>query len=233
MPRSTWLAGARALLGFTRSGRLPVAPAQKREHPQAIGVEDAATRAPRGAATFEVEQEIRAVLGDVRLQRVRLEIAVQPELVLRADRGDFRRVLAGLVQHACSQALVSRVLVTASRSGASIQVGVSDDGISADLGSRQRTLWPIERLLAQQGGSLEVVRWPDQGTIVLARWPEAGHAANGPGGGPFVVRERVAAADSGMGWPSPRLASFVSGIARAVIARDSHYARLASGHGAH
>jgi len=157
-----------------------------------MGVENGAAPAASQPATFDVEQEIRAVLSDVRPQRVRLEIAVQPELVLHADRAAFHQALAGLVQHACSQALVSRVLVTASRSGASIQVGVSDDGIGADLGSQQRTLRPIERLLSQQGGSLEVASWPDQGIVVLTRWPEAGHAANGPGGPPFVVRKRVA-----------------------------------------
>ena len=192
MPRSNWLTGARALLRFTRSDRPPSAPAQKREGPPAVSFENGATPAPRRAATFDVEQEIRAVLGDVRPERARLEIAVQPDLVLHADRANFHRVLAGLVQHACSRALVSRVLVTASRSGASIHVGVSDDGIGADLGLRQRTLRPIERLLAQQGGSLEVASWPDQGTIVLTRWPQAGHTANEPGGTAFVVRERVA-----------------------------------------
>jgi signal transduction histidine kinase len=192
MSRSTWLAGARALLRFTRSGRSPPAPAQKRESPRAISVENEATSAPPRAATFDVGQEIRAVLGDIQPERARLEIAVQPDLVLHADRAEFHRVLADLVQHACSQALVSRVLVAASRSGASIQVSVSDDGVGADPGSRRRTLRPIERLLEQQGGSLEVASWPDQGTIVLTRWPEAGYLANGPGGAPFVVRERLA-----------------------------------------
>jgi len=167
-------------------------PTQRREAAPAISVENGATPVPRRAATFDVEHEIRAVLSDVRPERARLEIAVQPDLVLHADRADFHRVLAGLVQHACSQALVSRVVVTASRSGASIEVGVGDDGIGADLGLQQRTLRPIERLLAQQGGSLEVTSWPDQGTIVLTRWPQAGHTANEPGGAAFVIRERVA-----------------------------------------
>lgn len=193
MSRSSWLAGARALLRFARSGRRVAAPAQKREHPRVISTESGAAPSPLRSTAFDVGQEIRAVLGDARRQRVRLEIAVQPELVLNADRGGFHRALADLVQHACSQALVSRILVTASRSGEWIQVCVSDDGMGADLGSRQRALWPIERLIAQQGGSLEVASWPEQGTTVLTRWPEAEAEplTNGPGRVSFVARERA------------------------------------------
>jgi glucose-6-phosphate-specific signal transduction histidine kinase len=140
---------------------------------------------------LDVEQEIRAVLCDARPHRVRLEIAVQPELALRADRAGFRMVLAGAVQYACSRAFVSRVLVTGSRSGEWIQVGVSDDGIDTDVGSQPQELSPIERLIAQQGGSLEIASWPDQGTTVLTRWPETGLAVDEPGRARFVARERA------------------------------------------
>jgi glucose-6-phosphate-specific signal transduction histidine kinase len=140
---------------------------------------------------LDVEQEIRAVLGDARPQRVRLEIAVQPGLTLRVDRAGFDMVLAGVVRHACARAFVSRVLVTASRSGEWIQVGVSDDGIGADVGSQRDGLWPIERLIAQQGGSLEIASWPDQGTTVLTRWPAAGPVVDEPGRASFVAHERA------------------------------------------
>jgi len=144
------------------------------------------------STTFDLEQEIRAILGDAaRPQRARLEIAVQPDLTLHADRAGFRRTLAGVVQQVCSQAMISRVLVTASRSGEWIQVAVSDDGIGPDLESRQQALRPIERLIAQQGGSLEVATWPDEGTTVLMRWPEMGPVANEAGRLPLVVRERA------------------------------------------
>src|SRR5271163_2328364 len=160
MSPSTWLAGARALLRFTRNGRRAPAPAQKCEHLRVSSTENGTAPAPLGSTTFDVEQDVRSLLGDAaaaaRPQRVRLEIAVQPELALRGDRTVFRQSLAGLVQQACSQALVSRVLVTASRSGEWIHVSVSDDGIGADRRTRQLALWPIERLVAQQGGSLEV-----------------------------------------------------------------------------
>lgn len=193
MTRSSWLTGTLALLRFTRSGRPSSAPTQKRERPPVIiSVENGVAPSPLRLGTFDVGQEIRAILTNARPQRVRLEIAVQPDLRLHADSAAFRQALAGLVQHACSQALVSRVLVAASQSGESIQVGISDDCIGADLGSRQRALWPIERLIAQQGGSLEVASWPDQGTTVLTRWPEAGPAANRSGPVPYAVRERVA-----------------------------------------
>lgn len=193
MSRSTWLAGARALLRLIRGGRGASAASQKSEHPRAPSTQNWAAPAPLRSTTFDVEQEIRAILGDaaVAAQRVRLEIAVQPELVLHADRAGFHRSLAGLVQHACSQALVSRILVTASRSGEWIEVAVSDDAIDADLGSRQHALWHIERLIAQQGGSLEVASWSDQGITVLTRWHQAGPVANGPGPVSSAMRERA------------------------------------------
>jgi hypothetical protein len=62
---------------------------------------------------------------------------VQSELMLYGDRDAFRGALAGLVRQAGSQALVSRVLVTAFRLGDLIQVGVTDDGLGFDRFDRR------------------------------------------------------------------------------------------------
>jgi signal transduction histidine kinase len=99
--------------------------------------------------------------------------------MLYGDRDAFRGALAGLVRQAGSQALVSRVLVTAFRLGDLIQVGVTDDGLGFDRFDRrapQDALRPIERLIALQGRTLEITSWPDQGAKVLMRWPESGPA---------------------------------------------------------
>ncbi len=126
-----------------------------------------------------------------RPHRVRLEIAVQPELRLSSYRATFRQVLTELVRQAGSQALVGRILVTASRSGEWVQVSVSDDAIGADQRAREDALRSIEHLLAQQGGELEITSWPDQGVTVLALWLETGPAEPGQGRAPTVARERV------------------------------------------
>jgi signal transduction histidine kinase len=201
MSLSTLLAGARALLRLTHDGGRVPARAQQREPPRIGGTENRASPPPPRSTTFDVEPEIRSVLGEAavatRTQRVRFEIAVQPELALRADRALFRQVLAGLVQQACSQALVGRVLVTASRSGEWIELSVSDDANGADRRTRQNALRPIERLLAQQGGSLELASWSDQGTTVLTHWPETGPMATGQGGVSLSYAKELRPADAG------------------------------------
>jgi hypothetical protein len=192
MSLSAWLAGARALLRSNRGGtRAPALP-QKRDQP--VNTANEAAPAEAQPTAFDVEQEIRSVLGYVIAswsQPVRLEIAVQPELMLYGDRAAFRQVLAALVQPASSHASMGRILVTASRSGECAQVNVTDDGIGAERRARRDALRAIEHLLARQGGTLEIESWPDQGSTVLTRWPMSGPAKIEASRVPSVVRERV------------------------------------------
>ncbi len=93
--------------------------------------------------------------------------------------------------HACSQALVGRVLLTASRSGEWVQVSVSDDAVGSDERAREDALRPIERLIVRQDGMLEITSWPHQGTTILIRWPASGPTETEQERVPFVARERV------------------------------------------
>ncbi len=161
------------------------------------GPEIAPPPSPARPVTFDVEPEIRSVLRHVaaagRPPGVRLQFAVEPELMLRADRAAFRHVLEALLRQAGSQALVARVLVTAARHGDRVEVSVSDDGLGADRWARLDALHPIEHLLARQGGTLEIASWPEQGTSVVMQWPAAGPVAAQPERAPPVVLERTAA----------------------------------------
>jgi signal transduction histidine kinase len=183
------------MLRLIRDGSRAPVPARQGEPPRIRAAESRAASPTARWTRFDVEPEIRSVLGEAavaaRPQPVRFEIAVQPGLAFRADRAVFRGALAALVQQACSQALVGRVLVTASRTGEWIELSVSDDANGADRRTRQNALRPIESLLAEQGGSLEVASWSDQGTTVLMHWPEAGPMATGEGGLSFVACERA------------------------------------------
>jgi signal transduction histidine kinase len=195
MSVSRGLADIRALLRRIR-GRWGASSAstQPREHPLPAGDKATAsiTIAP---APFDLEQEIRFVLNELinAGRQPRLEIAVQPDLTLRAEREEFRQVLAKLVRQACSQPIVGRVLVTASQHGEWVQLGVSDDAIGTDSTAWEEALQPIERTIAGQGGTLDVTSWSDQGSSVVTRWPVAGPPAREPGQPSRLARERTAA----------------------------------------
>jgi signal transduction histidine kinase len=167
-------------------------PAQERE--QASSTEHETAPVPARLTALDVEQEIRSVLGEVAAasgsQPVRLEIAVQSELMLYGDRAAFHHALAALLRQVSSLALVGRVLVTASRSGEWVQVNVTDDGTGAERRAREAALQPIERLIARQGGTLEVASFPE-GATVLTRWPVTGPATAGQGRLPLDVGERI------------------------------------------
>ena len=150
---------------------------------------------PAPPVTFDVEPEIRSVLRNVavagRPPGVRLQFAVEPELMLRADRAAFRHALAVLVRQAGSQALVARVLVTAARRGERVEVSVSDDRLGTDRWARLAAPHPIEQLLTRQGGTLEIMSWPEQGTSIVMHWPAAGPVVAEPESAPPVVWERT------------------------------------------
>jgi signal transduction histidine kinase len=118
---------------------------------------------------------------------------MQPDLTLRAERAAFRQVLTMLVRQACSQPLVGRVLVTTSQHGQWLQVSVSDDAIGADATVREEALRPIERVIAGQGGTVEITSWSHQGSTMLVRWPVAGPAAREGSQPSRFARERTAA----------------------------------------
>jgi hypothetical protein len=82
------------------------AAARRRSPAPAAGMEPVTVRPPIIPDGFiDVELELRGILGaaDARAeaQMTRLEIAVQPGLVIRADRAALRRVAAGVVENGC------------------------------------------------------------------------------------------------------------------------------------
>ncbi len=133
-------------------------------------------RQSAGSMALAVEQEARSVLQELspaaREGLVRLEIAVQSGLEVRADPRVYRDVLAGLLRHAIAQAPGGRVLLTAARHGGRVQVAVVDDGAGSDPRAQQSSLRDSERLIALQGGTLEINSRPGEGTTVVARWPD-------------------------------------------------------------
>lgn len=133
---------------------------------------------PLNATVLNVEAEARSVMRELASlaseRLVRMELAVQPGLSVRADPRVFHEVLSGLVKHSLAQAPTGRVLVAGSRHGGRVQLAVLDDGMGADPQLQASDLRAPERLMALQGGTLEITSRAGEGSTVLARWPDAG-----------------------------------------------------------
>ncbi len=139
----------------------------------------AASGSPGGVdarPSLDVEQEVRAALQEAAASatgRTRFEFAVRQDLATRTDAQRFRKALAAMIAHAAMQAPMGRVLVTATRHGGRIQVTVGDDGPGGDRAIQAAALREVESLIAMQGGTLEIIAQPGEGTRLVARWPDA------------------------------------------------------------
>jgi signal transduction histidine kinase len=65
-----------------------------------------------------------------------------------------------------------RVLVAAGRHGGRVQIAVLDDGAAVERAEQEAHLRGAERLLALQGGTIEVSVRPGAGSTVVIRLPE-------------------------------------------------------------
>jgi hypothetical protein len=130
---------------------------------------------PFAAGVLGVAAEARAVLRRfdalAAQQLVELELAVQPDLTVRADPRAFREMLGDLVGSAIEQAPCGRVLLGAARLGGRVDISVTDDGDRPDRGLRLSKLRTTERLAALHGATLEVKAIPGHGTTVHLRLP--------------------------------------------------------------
>ncbi len=118
-------------------------------------------------------------------------MAVQPGLVIRTDQRPFREILGDLVRRAIEQSPCGCVLLTAARIGSQVHVSVSDDASAADGAIRLTRLGDAERLVALQGGSMDINSRPGEGTTVTIRLPgsdASGSDANGDGPDPASAR---------------------------------------------
>lgn len=109
------------------------------------------------------------VRPEARQRLVRLEMAVSDDVLVRLDAEAFDRILATLLLTAIRAAPAGRVLLTARRHGARVEVAVAGDGGAANRDSLTADLRPADELLALHGGTLEVQCIPDAGAIFVAR----------------------------------------------------------------
>lgn len=151
---------------------------------RAAGMDPAAPRVPRfelsrtpfASGELDVTAELDAVmvqLGPEAARRyVQLEMAVQPELAVRADPRALREVMGDLVANAIRHCPCGRVLVGAERHGGRVQISVTDDGVGPTSEVQEGVLRTAAELVALQGGTFDVQSRPGAGTTVTVRLPE-------------------------------------------------------------
>jgi light-regulated signal transduction histidine kinase (bacteriophytochrome) len=134
------------------------------------------SQTPFASGLMDVAAEVAAVLrpleGLAAENFVALDVAIQPQLAVRADARVFREILGDVVAHAIGQSPCGRVLLGAARLGGRVQVSVCDDGAGVDRDVQASKLRSAERLAAMQGATMEVDARAGLGTIIVLRLPE-------------------------------------------------------------
>ncbi len=155
-------------------------------------------RTPSTSDVLDVTTEVRALLANaVPLATqcdVQLEMAVQPELSVRADPRVFREFVSGLVSYTIERAVGGRVLVGGMRHGGRVQITVSDNGGGRTQSVQEGVFRDVSKALALQGGTMHIDRRSGEGTTVIVRLPEP--SPDGVGSAPPRSGQPVIAARS-------------------------------------
>ena len=105
-------------------------------------------------------------------RRIRLQVALQPGLIVRVDPLAVRAIVGDLLRNAIGHSEGGHVLLGAARHGGRLRITVGDDGIPVDRAEQAADLRDAERLVALQGGTLEISVHPRNGTLVTVRLPD-------------------------------------------------------------
>lgn len=135
------------------------------------------------AGEIDLAAELRSIAGThgaaAATRRIRLQIALQPDLVVRADPVAIRAIVGELLRNAIGHSEGGHVLLGAARHGGRVRITVGDDGTPVERAEQAADLRDAERLVALQGGTLEISVQSRNGTLVTVRLPDrpAGPAA--------------------------------------------------------
>lgn len=134
-------------------------------------------RTPFAGDMLDVANEVRTALARLAPVAARafvqLEMAVQPELAVRADPRALGQALNDLIGNAIAHTPCGHVLVGAMRYSGRVQISVTDDGAGPPEATQEATLRDAERLIALQGGTIQIESHTRQGgSTVLLRLPE-------------------------------------------------------------
>ncbi len=105
-------------------------------------------------------------------RRIRLQIALEPDLMVRADPLAVRAIVGDLLRNAIDHSEGGHILLGAARHGGRVRITVGDDGIPVDSAEQAADLRDAERLVALQGGTLDISVHPQTGTLITVRLPD-------------------------------------------------------------
>lgn len=145
-------------------------------------------RTPFAGGLLDIAAEVRDVLGQMQPEaargRVRLEMAVQPDLAVHADPLALRALLSDLVGNAMRHAPGGRVLLSAALLRGRVEIAVTDDGTGTEAAMQEAALREAAQLVALQGGTIHIEAHPGEGTTVLVRLLDSVATAATPGEAP-------------------------------------------------
>lgn len=165
-----------ASLAFVAAGWRARQQALRRQGTRSTANRFELAQTPFSSGLMDIAAEATAVLrqleGLAAKNFVAVDVAIQPQLAVRADARVFREILGDVVAHAIGQSPCGRVLLAAARLGGRVQVSVCDDGAGVDRDVQASMLRSAERLAAMQGATMEVDARAGQGTTIVLRLPE-------------------------------------------------------------
>lgn len=105
-------------------------------------------------------------------RRIRLQVALEPNLIVRADPLAVHAIVGDLLRNAIGHSEGGHVLLGAARHGGRVRITVGDDGTPVDRAEQVADLRDAERLVALQGGTFEISVQSKSGTLVTVRLPD-------------------------------------------------------------
>jgi hypothetical protein len=128
-----------------------------------------ASEAEIGDAAEAIRVALKRLHALIQDQRARVDVAAEAGLRVRA-RGEVLADMAGeLLALGVRTSAGGRFLFTASRHAGRVDISLSDDCATDNAGLRRSQARTLAQQVALQGGSLEIVNLPGQGTTMTIR----------------------------------------------------------------
>jgi hypothetical protein len=146
-------------------------------------------------STGDAAEAIRIALEHlgslIQEQRARIDVAAEPGLFVRVRGEVLADMAAELLALGVRAGPGGRFLFTASRHAGRVDITLSDDCAAENAVLRRSQARTLAQHVALQGGSLEVITQPGQGTMMSIRLTCATDAPTGVAA-PAVMREQAA-----------------------------------------
>ena len=132
---------------------------------------DLSTSRPEADVGASLRLALKRLTPVLRNHSVQAEIAAPFGLLVRLRSSALTDLLEDLLGAAIQSAPASRLLLTATKQGDGIYVGVTDDTPCADFTVRMESVRSLKQRVAMRGGALHVDVRPNEGATLTLRLP--------------------------------------------------------------